>query len=294
MSILCYNSYMKHYTMSMTDIDLNKLNKMYQNHLVEDENQYLQFHAKHNETHILGYTNGKVLLQGDHVDQELILIKKHLGLEDYAAIGSDEVGTGDVFGPVVVCSAYVEPSQMPLIESLNVRDSKLMTDKAILQIGPKLAQSIVHSLLILSPTKYNELSSKQINLNKMKALLHNQAIIKTTAKVDKEVPVILDQFCQPNLYFNYLTDETLVYRHINFYTKAESVHVSVAVASIIARYAFLVKMHQLSKKFNLNLKKGASSMVDDQVKELIDRGDTHRLPEVAKMNFKNITKQLEN
>ena len=132
-----------------------------------------------------------------------------------------------------------------------------------------------------------------MNLNKRKALLHNQAIIKTTAKVDKQVPVILDQFCQPNLYFNYLSEETLVYRQINFYTKAESVHISVAVASIIARYAFLVRMVQLSKKFKLPLKKGASALVDEQVKELIDRGDLKRLHEVAKMNFKNVTKQLE-
>ncbi|MGA0351117.1 MAG: ribonuclease HIII [Acholeplasmataceae bacterium] len=284
---------MKHYSMQVSELDLQKLNKMYANLLVKDDNQYLLFHAKHIETHILAYTNGKVLLQGDQVDQEIILIKKHLGLEDYAAIGSDEVGTGDVFGPIVVCTAYVEPSMMPMLDSLNVRDSKLMTDKVILQIGSKLAKDIPHTLLILSPTKYNELSKKSVNLNKMKALLHNQAIIKTAAKVDKQVPVILDQFCQPNLYFNYLSEETLVYRQINFYTKAESVHISVAVASIIARYAFLVRMVQLSKKFKLPLKKGASALVDEQVKELIDRGDLKRLHEVAKMNFKNVTKQLE-
>jgi len=279
--------------MQVSELELQKLNKMYINLLVEDKNPYLLFHAKHIETHILAYSNGKVLLQGDQVDQEIILIKKHLGLEDYAAIGSDEVGTGDVFGPIVVCTAYVHPSSMTMLEELNVRDSKLMTDQAILKIGAKLAKEITHTLLILSPTKYNELTKKAINLNKMKALLHNQAIIKTTTKVPKEVPVILDQFCQPNLYFNYLNEETLVYRQINFYTKAESVHISVAVASIIARYAFLVRMNQLSKKFKMTLKKGASSLVDEQIKQLIDRGDLKRLHEVAKMNFKNVTKQLK-
>ena len=284
---------MKHYSMQVSELELQKLNKMYINLLVEDKNPYLLFHAKHIETHILAYNNGKVLLQGDQVDQEIILIKKHLGLEDYAAIGSDEVGTGDVFGPIVVCTAYVHPTSMPMLEEMNVRDSKLMTDQAILKIGAKLAKEITHTLLILSPTKYNELTKKSINLNKMKALLHNQAIIKTTSKVNKQVPVILDQFCQPNLYFNYLSEETLVYRQINFYTKAESVHISVAVASIIARYAFLVRLNQLSKKFKITLKKGASSIVDDQIKMFIDRGDLKRLHEVAKMNFKNVTKQLE-
>lgn len=279
--------------MSVNETQLDKLNKLYVNHLLEDKNPYLLFHAKHLETHILAYKSGKVLLQGNRIDKEIILIKKHLNLSYYEAVGSDEVGTGDVFGPVVVCAAFIDPSQIPFLESLNIRDSKQINDSTILKIGKKLAQKIKHTLLILSPLKYNELSKKSINLNKMKALLHNQAIIKTLSKVNKSVPVILDQFCQPNLYFNYLSSETLVYRKINFYTKAESIHISVAVASIIARYAFLIKLDEYSKKIKMTLKKGASTLVDDQLKELIQEGKLSNLPEIAKMNFKNVTKLLE-
>lgn len=279
--------------MSVNETQLDKLNKLYVNHLLEDKNPYLLFHAKHLETHILAYKSGKVLLQGNRIDKEIILIKKHLNLSYYEAVGSDEVGTGDVFGPVVVCAAFIDPSQIPFLESLNIRDSKQINDPTILKIGKKLAQKIKHTLLILSPLKYNELSKKSINLNKMKALLHNQAIIKTLSKVNKSVPVILDQFCQPNLYFNYLSSETLVYRKINFYTKAESIHISVAVASIIARYAFLIKLDEYSKKIKMTLKKGASTLVDDQLKELIQEGKLSNLPEIAKMNFKNVTKLLE-
>ena len=78
-------------------------------------------------------------------------------------------------------------------------------------------------------------------MNKIKALLHNQAIIKTSSKLNHTVPVILDQFCTPQLYFNYIKDETLIYRDIDFHVRAEQVHLSVAAASIIARYAYLVK-----------------------------------------------------
>lgn len=278
--------------MSVNETDLQKLHRLYQNHCIEDTNQYLLFHAKHHDNHILAYNNGKVLLQGEQVQAELIVIKRHLGLEDYEAIGSDEVGTGDVFGPVVVCAAYVCKDDFTFLESLNVRDSKTMTDKEILSVGPKLAAKIIHSLLILPPSKYNELSEKHINLNKMKALLHNQAIIKTQSKADKDIPVIVDQFCQPNLYFNYLSEETRVFRNILFYTKAESVHIAVAVASIIARYAFLVKMQELSQTYHHDLKKGAGSLVDDQIQEIINEGNQAILPLIAKMNFKNITKLL--
>ncbi|BCR35985.1 ribonuclease HIII [Mariniplasma anaerobium] len=282
---------MKHYTMSVTDLELEKLNKVYQYHQVEAKNPYLLFHAKHNDIDILAYKTGKVLLQGDEVTHELVAIKTHLNKEDYAAIGSDEVGTGDVFGPVVVCSAFVNKSEIPYLEELNVRDSKNMSDQQIIDIAPKLAKKLVHSLLILPPTKYNKLVSEGYNLNKMKALLHNQAIIKTSSKLKETVPVILDQFCTPQLYYNYLKDETLVYRDIDFHTKAEQVHLSVAAASIIARYAFLVKMQQYSQKLGIKLLKGASKEVDEMVKTIFEKKGQKQLHNVTKMNFKNVTKQ---
>jgi ribonuclease HIII len=282
---------MKHYTISVGEHELMKLNKVYQYHMIEDQNPYLLFHAVHNGIDVLAYKTGKVLLQGEEITHELIAIKKHLNREDYEAIGSDEVGTGDVFGPVVVCALYASASDITYLENLNVRDSKNMSDRMIIQIAPKIAKKLTHSLLILQPKQYNDLVSKGYNLNKIKALLHNQAIIKTTTKIKNEVPVILDQFCTPQLYFNYIKDETLVYRNIDFHTKAETVHLSVAAASIVARYAFLVKMKDYQKKLGLDLPKGAGKDVDEAVLNIHQKKGNEFLKLVAKMNFKNVTKQ---
>ncbi|MDX9691302.1 MAG: ribonuclease HIII [Acholeplasmataceae bacterium] len=282
---------MKHYTISVTELELEKLNKVYQYHQIEDNNPYLLFHAEHNGIDILGYKTGKVLLQGKEVTHELITIKNHLNREDYAAVGSDEVGTGDVFGPIVVCSLYASASDIAYLESLNVRDSKNMNDKAIITIAPKIAKKLIHSLLILTPQKYNKLVSQGYNLNKIKALLHNQAIIKTTSKLSEPVPVIVDQFCTPQLYFNYIKEETLIYRDIDFHVRAESIHLSVAAASIIARYAFLVKMNEYSEKIGVELLKGASKDVDEQIRVIAETKGKSKLELIAKMNYKNITKQ---
>jgi len=282
---------MKHYTISVSQNELETLKQVYQYHTIEASNPYLFFQAVHNDVEILAYKTGKVLLQGKEVTPELIAIKQHLNREDYAAIGSDEVGTGDVFGPVVVCSLYASGEDLEYLEQLNVRDSKNMSDKQIIMIAPKIAKKFIHSLLILTPKKYNDLVKKGMNMNKIKALLHNQAIIKTSSKLDRTVPVILDQFCTPQLYFNYIKDETLIYRDIDFHVRAEQVHLSVAAASIIARYAFLVKMNEYSTKLGLTLLKGASKDVDAQIKELHKIKGLNGLSLVAKMNFKNITKQ---
>ena len=41
-----------------------------------------------------------------------------------AQIGSDEVGTGDFLGPVVVCAAFVDEETMKVINEYHIVDSK--------------------------------------------------------------------------------------------------------------------------------------------------------------------------
>ena len=52
------------------------------------------------------------------------------------SIGSDEVGTGDYFGPIVVTASYVNKSDITFLEELGVKDSKKLTDKKIIKITP--------------------------------------------------------------------------------------------------------------------------------------------------------------
>lgn len=282
---------MKNFTLTVNETELEKLHQIYKHHIVKNDNPHLLFLAVHNYINISVYKTGKVVLQGEDVSMELIAIKQALGRVDYEAMGSDEVGTGDVFGPIIVCCAYTTLDDIKFLESLNVRDSKNMNDQRIIDIAPIIAKQLTHSLLILTPDKYNDLVQNGYNLNKIKAYLHNQAIVKTGAKINHEVPVIVDQFCTPQLYFNYLKDESLVYRKINFHPKAESVHLSVAAAAIIARYAFLVKIDQYSKKIGFDLLKGASKEVDELILKIHRKYKAKGLRLVAKMNYKNITKQ---
>ena len=44
-----------------------------------------------------------------------------------SSVGSDEVGTGDYFGPIVVTATYVKKEDIPFLESLGIKDSKKVT-----------------------------------------------------------------------------------------------------------------------------------------------------------------------
>lgn len=282
---------MKYYTLYATEHELDHLKMVYTDHMKQFKDPNIYFVAHHNQVTVTAYKTGSIVLSGIDIYSELFAIKKMLNREDFEAIGSDEVGTGDVFGPVVVCAAYTTVEDIEYLERLNVRDTKNMSDKEIAKVGPEVAKRLTHSLIILTPEKYNKLVSEGYNLNKIKAHLHNQAIISLTQKLtDKNIPVIVDQFCRPQLYFNYLKEETLVYRDIQFFTKAENIHKSVAAAAVIARYGFLYSMQQSSKKAGVKLLKGASKKVDEQLEEIIKEQGTKILNSIAKTNFKNVTK----
>ena len=72
------------------------------------------------------------------------------------SIGSDEVGTGDYFGPIVVCSAYVKKEDIPFLEELGVKDSKKLDDNKIMEIVPLIIKKIPYSSIILTNKEYNQ------------------------------------------------------------------------------------------------------------------------------------------
>jgi len=205
-------------------------------------------------------------------------------------IGSDEVGTGDFYGPVVVAAALAGPDDISFLKSLGVRDSKQMSDENIREIGIKLIKALPSVILTVDNEKYNNLVREGYNLNKIKAYLHNHAIRKLTAKCQGEFDqVVIDEFCPKEAYFSYLEGQP-VYRDILFRQKAESAYIAVAAASVLARYTFLTEMDKLNKEVGLILPFGASAAVDLLGKRIALENGFDIFQKIAKTNFKNMDK----
>ena len=86
------------------------------------------------EYYLINNNDGKYLI----TDEEYKLFEERKKYYYINSIGSDEVGTGDFFGPVVVTASYVSKDNIPFLEELGVRDSKKLTDQKILEIVPKI------------------------------------------------------------------------------------------------------------------------------------------------------------
>lgn len=200
--------------------------------------------------------------------------------------GSDEVGTGDYFGPVCVCACIVEEKDIDAIKKLGVRDSKQLTDDEIRVIAPQLMKRLRYSLLIVTNEKYNQVHDTS-NMNAIKSKLHNQAYVNLSRKAPLPDFKVIDQFTPAPSYYRYLNGEKTIVRGIHFETKAEDKYPAVGSASMIARYAFLKCMDDMETKFDMHFQKGASAKTDEDARYFIQKYGIARLNEVAKLHFKN-------
>ena len=281
---------------------------------------YAVFQADEADTVVTLYESGKAVFQGISADIDANIWKeteRHLNpnkkLEFKEAgqnkkkkqisnkniyysttIGSDETGTGDYFGPIVVTAAYVKKDDIPFLEKLGVKDSKKMTDEHIIKIIPEIKKKIPYSSIILNNEKYNKNYQANINLNTMKAILHNKVLLALTEKYNNYDYVVVDQFCEPNTYYKYLRNIPKIEKNITFLTKAEDQCLAVACGAIISRYILIKEFEKLSKELGIELPKGAGENVDKIGAKIVKKYGHQILDKIAKTNFKNTEKIKKN
>lgn len=280
-----------------------KMIAYYKDKIRDKKIPYAIFQAQEEDTVITLYESGKAMFQGISADVDasmwaMLQAKKEEtnneeDLYHITSIGSDEVGTGDYFGPVVVCAAYVNIEDIKFLEELKVKDSKQITDDYIRKIAPTIAKKIDYELLVLSNKEYNEKYKTIKNINKIKAIMHNKVLYTLHQRHSDCNKIIIDEFAKENSYFNYLKEVTNVERNLIFTPKAENKNMAVATAAILARFSFLEIMDKLSDKYHEPLLKGASSEVDKQAERLIEKYGKEVLEDIAKLHFINTERILK-
>ena len=269
---------------------------------------YVVFQAEEEDTVITMYESGKVMFQGTSADVDAAMWgvqlentkekkeeRKKADLKYYncSAVGSDEVGTGDYFGPIVVTACYVSKNDIKFLEELGVGDSKKIDDAKILKIAPEIAKRIKYKSVILTNKEYNEKYTKELNMNKIKAILHNKVLYQLVhSDIDKYDYIIVDEVAREARYYEYIKDQDAVQRGITFLTKAEDKNNAVACASIISRYLFLREFDKLCDEIHIPLPKGAGKDVDTIGEEVVEKYGEEKLKDIAKVNFKNTDRIL--
>lgn len=269
---------------------------------------YVIFQAQEEDTVITMYESGKVMFQGTSADVDAAMWgvqledtkekqeenkKKDEKYYYCSSVGSDEVGTGDYFGPIVVTATYVKKEDIPFLEKLGVGDSKKIDDSKIMKIAPEIAKRVKYKSVILSNKEYNEKYSKDVNMNRIKAIMHNKVLYQL---INEEKPcidyIIVDEFAREKKYYEYLDGINFVQKNITFMTKAEDKNLAVACGSIISRYLFIKEFDKICDNLHIPLVKGSGRSVDDIGKEVVEKYGEEKLEEIAKLNFSNTQRIL--
>lgn len=276
---------------------------------------YAIFQADTGDTIVTLYESGKAMFQGvsadieagmwesigndkeniDYfIDREEVKEKKEETTIpiDISSVGSDEVGTGDYYGPIVVTASYVNKDDIPFLTELGVKDSKKLSDEQILKIVPKIIKKIKYKTIMLSNKEYNKNYGKDMNMNKIKAVLHNK-VLTEMVKDNEYDYIVVDQFEPESSYYKHLSEVPSPLKGITFITKAEDKCLSVACSSLISRYIFVKEIDKLGDKYGIFLPKGANYYVEDVGIKLVEKYGVNVLKEVAKLNFSNTDRILK-
>lgn len=302
---------MSHVVIQLPKNKIDELQQFYQKDLLNKNVPYTQFVAKKGGTTITAYTSGKILFQGATAEQEANRwqasatspsvkgSKKNnsnhalpKNLAELSFIGSDEVGNGSYFGPLIVCAVYADKEHLTALKQLGVKDSKMLTDSDIRGLAPKIKTLVPFKLLEVTPSKYNQIQPKY-NAVHMKVVLHNQAIRLLLDMIAPTKPegILIDQFTPEANYRKYLKGESKpVTDNLYFVTKGEQYHLAVAAASILCRAQFLDSLATSSKEVGLNLPSGAGTKSDQVAAQILRKGGMALLSQHAKLHFANTQK----
>lgn len=280
-------------TKTMSKKQIEQLKKRIEPHVLKfNQPAYTYYQAKLESCTITAYTSGKVVFQGKDLDW-LSQDETKKTQDMFPQAGSDEVGTGDYFGPVVVSAVIVSKENEEILRNLKIQDSKQINDDKIRELAAGIKSLCPHTILIVSSSKYNNVH-KHHNMVDIKCKLHNQAYLNLIKK-GYTLPehVIIDQFVQEKSYYRYLSNEKEIVKNIHFETKAENKYLAVACASVLARNAFLEYWDKLEETYDFTFEKGAGKKVDQCGKEFVLKYGIDKLNEVAKYHFKNTDKILD-
>lgn len=190
-------------------------------------------------------------------------------------IGSDETLKGDTFGGLVVCACYTDQTEKFL--EIGVKDSKLLTNKQIERIGKELLTRYSNKFFIveLMPKEYNDLLKTQ-NQTQLLNNLHKK-VAKELQEQFGKIPHFVDEF--PGCDVGDVSE-----------TKAESISLAVAAASIVARYKGLLQFEELSRRAGFKLPMG-STHVSKALSEIVSSDIV--LGNFVKLHFKNVKHAVE-
>jgi ribonuclease HII len=163
--------------------------------------------------------------------------------------GVDDAGRGPIIGPLVIAGVLMEEKDLPLLKSLGVKDSKLLSPHRREQLAAEIKKIAVKwHIVSLPPQKIDDIVTNGKKLHKLNRLeAHTMAEVITALKPDiayvDASDVLADRFGKH-------IEERLPFKiKIVSEHKADRTYVAVSAASIIAKVERDRLIEELADKY---------------------------------------------
>ena len=285
--------------LKLTDAEIASLRQLLNDEQFEFRRlDHAHFQARSDGVVVSAYRSGKVVVQGKNADALLT----RAGYEDDVGgrgggggagsgfkldrptAGSDESGKGDYFGPLVVAAVVVKPEQIAELNAGGVRDCKKMADSVVLRAAKAIRDLCPHGVIRLDPTEYNARHAEEGNVALFLSRMHAEAIAEAIGDAPGCEAVVIDQFTFASRLEDALAAVD-VDLPVEIRTKAED-NPAVAAASVLARAEFLLALKELGEDWGVELRKGASSAVEEMARDIYRVGGLAALDTIAKTHFR--------
>jgi len=256
---------------------------------VPTTSQYELLRIEDGEAKIVVYKSGKLVHNDSMASREIVNYILSREREFDYLLGSDEVGKGEWYGPLVTSCAALTPEDLLAFRKMGVRDSKLLNRNEVERLAQEIdKRRIVYKRVILMPEIYNkryaEFKKEGKSLNDFLAWAHAAAITDTLAYLPPSSPrvkIIIDKFDAEKTDLRLRAAEVKQPNIEIIQSSKGDMEIPVSVASIMAKRTFEDQVTRLSNQYNIDLRNVSPEKIDPKI-----------LPLVSKTHFKNISKLL--
>jgi ribonuclease HIII len=253
---------------------------------VQPKNQYEALRISDGDIQLILYKSGKVV--HNNSDESRKLLNEVLSIEtsyDYL-VGTDEVGKGEWYGPLVVACIALTPKQITHMRELGVRDSKEIERSRLMKLAQEITREpFAKNVLTLMPEKYNQLYKEfrieGKTLNDLLAWAHASTISKVLAKLgERRIKILIDKFDVEKTELRLLTTAHVSSKTTNLeiiQTASGDTEIPISVASILAKEEFENRVGDLERKYGVQLRGAKPETISKEI-----------IANVAKTHFKNV------
>ncbi len=202
------------------------------------------------------------------------------------AMGSDEAGKGDTFGPLVVAAVALDAEGALAAQAAGVTDSKALSDARVRALAGRFEAHLPHEIRILTPPEYNAAwQAAGRNVNRLLAQVHAECLAALRTRTGCAVAVV-DRFASDSPVSAALARLAPGLRVVEV-PRAER-HLATAAASVLARAAFIDGVADLEREWAVDLPLGSGSPVGPALRRWAEIHGKDTLDRVAKTHFKNV------